>query len=426
MSALTLYTFPTNFRAFKALIAAEYSGLSIDVPAFTMGKDNTTDEFLKMSPMGKVPVLKTKDGCISQSNAIARYIARLRGDNGLYGNSFFESGQVDSWMDFCSNEVEVPATMWVYPILGYMEANGEATNEAKKHLGESLKAMDNHLSLNTYFVGERVTLADICLFSALYYPFKFVMDKKYRKPYGNVSRWIQTCAAQPEFQAVVGNVFTMCNKALVAKGGKSSGGKKKKEKKAAAPKKEAPKKKEKPKGLKEIMRDLPKSPLVLDVWKKLYSNTKDKASVMQQFYDMYDNAGWTVYACKYNYDDDNTILWQTSNLVTGFIQRCDPLRKYAFGTVQILANPGTEESGGKGNIFLRGAYLIRSKEGSKHMIENNPDAEYWTWRELDITKDEDKKTLEEAWFNIYPDGKTGGVTTMPSDGKILYDALEFK
>ena len=60
------------------------------------------------------------------------------------------------------------------------------------------------------------------------------------------------------------------------------------------------------------------------------------------------------------------------------------------------------------------------------MIENNPDAEYWTWRELDITKDEDKKTLEEAWFNIYPDGKTGGVTTMPSDGKILYDALEFK
>ena len=37
-----------------------------------------------------------------------------------------------------------------------------------------------------------------------------------------------------------------------------------------------------------------------------------------------------------------------------------------------------------------------------------------------------KKTLEEAWFNIYPDGKTGGVTTMPSDGKILYDALEFK
>jgi len=422
--SLTLYTFPTNFRAFKALIAAEYSGLTLDVPKFTMGVDNVTEDFLKMSPMGKVPCLKTKDGCISQSNAIARYIARLRGDSGLYGNSFFESGQVDAWMDFCTNEVEVPATMWVYPILGYMEANGQATAEAKKHLGEALKAMDNHLSLNTYFVGERVTLADICLFSALYYPFKFVMDKKFRKPFSNVSRWIQTCAAQPEFQAVVGNVFTMCNKEIVAKGGNGGGKKAKKEKKKEnKPKKEAPKK-EKPKTLKDIMNALPKSPMILDVWKKLYSNTKDKASVMQQFYDMYDKEGWTVYATKYNYDDDNTILWQTSNLVTGFIQRCDPLRKYAFGTVQILANPGTEETGGKGNIFLRGAYLIRSKEGSKHMVDNNPDAEYWSWTPLDLTKDEDKKTLEEAWFNIYPDGK-GGSTTM-ADGKILYDALEFK
>ena len=85
--SLTLYTFPTNFRAFKALIAAQYADLTIDVPKFTMGVDNTTAEFQKMSPMGKVPCLKTKDGCISQSNAIARYIARLRGDSGLYGNS---------------------------------------------------------------------------------------------------------------------------------------------------------------------------------------------------------------------------------------------------------------------------------------------------------------------------------------------------
>ena len=107
------------------------------------------------------------------------------------------------------------------------------------------------------------------------------MDKKFRKPFGNVSRWIQTCAAQPEFQAVVGNVFTMCNKEIVAKGGNGGNKKAKKEKKKEnKPKKEAPKK-EKPKTLKDIMNALPKSPMVLDVWKKLYSNTKDKASVKE-------------------------------------------------------------------------------------------------------------------------------------------------
>ena len=124
---------------------------------------------------------------------------------------------------------------------------------------------------------------------ALYYPFKLA-DKKYRKPYGNVSRWIQTCAAQPEFQAVVGNDYHV-QQSNCCERWKSSGGKKKKEKKAAAPKKEAPKK-EKPKGLKEIMRDLPNT-MVLDVWKK-YIPIPKTASVMQQFYDMYDNAGWTI------------------------------------------------------------------------------------------------------------------------------------
>ena len=69
--------------------------------------------------------------------------------------------------------------------------------------------------------------------------------------------------------------------------------------------------------------------------------------------------------------------------------------------------------------------MIRSKDGKTHMLNENPDAEYWAWNPLDLSKDEDKKVLEEAWANIYPDGK-GGVQTMPSDGKILYDALEFK
>ena len=31
---MKLYTYPGNFRAFKALIAAEYAGVSIEVPDF--------------------------------------------------------------------------------------------------------------------------------------------------------------------------------------------------------------------------------------------------------------------------------------------------------------------------------------------------------------------------------------------------------
>ena len=34
--AHSLYTYPGNFRAFKALIAAEYAGVDIEVPEFDM------------------------------------------------------------------------------------------------------------------------------------------------------------------------------------------------------------------------------------------------------------------------------------------------------------------------------------------------------------------------------------------------------
>ena len=35
---------------------------------------------------------------------LSRYVARSRGDLGLYGDSFDEEGFVDTWLDFCLHE----------------------------------------------------------------------------------------------------------------------------------------------------------------------------------------------------------------------------------------------------------------------------------------------------------------------------------
>ena len=87
MVAGTLYTYPENFRAHKALIAAEYSGTQITVvsqpPDFVLGVTNKTDDFLAKFPLGKVPAFSTADGKhFSESNAIAFYLAneQLRGE----------------------------------------------------------------------------------------------------------------------------------------------------------------------------------------------------------------------------------------------------------------------------------------------------------------------------------------------------------
>ena len=57
MTGLKLYTYPNNKNAWKALIAAEYVGAKIEVPAFEMGKTNKSPEFLKLNPNGKVRYL---------------------------------------------------------------------------------------------------------------------------------------------------------------------------------------------------------------------------------------------------------------------------------------------------------------------------------------------------------------------------------
>lgn len=52
---MLLYTYPENFRAFKALIAAQFSGVNVQVaPNFVMGETNKTEAFLKKFPLGKV------------------------------------------------------------------------------------------------------------------------------------------------------------------------------------------------------------------------------------------------------------------------------------------------------------------------------------------------------------------------------------
>merc|ERR1711877_107183 len=83
MVAGTLYTYPDNFRAQKALIAAKYSGAEVTVAKdFVFGETNKSPEFLKKFPLGKVPAFEGSDGLLlTESNAIAYYVANdeLRG-----------------------------------------------------------------------------------------------------------------------------------------------------------------------------------------------------------------------------------------------------------------------------------------------------------------------------------------------------------
>ncbi|GMI48568.1 hypothetical protein TrCOL_g1491 [Triparma columacea] len=387
----TLYTFPGNFRSFKALIAAEYNGMDITVEDFDAAA-------AALSPLGKAPVLKTAGGVIFESNAIARYVARARADTELLGVSFVDQALVDSWVDFSSNELELPASMWTYPVLGYMPFNLAAYEKAQKDLAAGLKTLNDHLLLRTYLVGEKITLADICVTSALVYVMKFVADKDYLKPFGNVVRYFQTCANQPEFKAVIGET-PMCKEEMMAPGAPAKAKKEapkqeKKKKKDKAPAADAPppapKKVEHPY---KIMDKEKPSKFSMDAWKKAYSNAATYEKGMEYFWENFDMEGWSLWHQNYNYNEDNKRIFMAANAVGGFQQRSDEIRKWAFGVMDVL---GTEET----VLEVKGVWLFRG-DTVEHMKQANDDANWYTWKKLAgpglAPTDEVKKQVFDYW-----------------------------
>ena len=435
MSGYTLFTDVGNFRAFKILICAEYNGVELDIPAFKVGVDNKSASFLKKSPLGRVPCLETPKGSIFESNAIARHVAQLRRDTELMGSSFFASAQVDSWVDFCSHDLELPATMWIYPALGYLPYNAEACAKAKADFARALAVLEAHLSDKTYLVGHQITLADIAIVCTLLYPFKFTADAAYRAPFPNVMRWFTTCVNQPQFDAVIGSVV-LCDKETTANGAsvvafaagggaaKSGGGKAaekapkadkpkaEKAPKADKPKEEKPKEEKKPKKKDDddepepdfveekkeehpfkIMDKASPSPFQMDTWKKTYSNCKgDYKGAMAQFWsgeNAFDPAHWSLFRGDYKYDDECKVLFMTSNLIGGFIQRTEEIRKWLFGTMTIR--------GEEGKMKVTCYYLIRG-DSIEPLIKCNDDASCYTWTKLAVpVSDADKATIYDYW-----------------------------
>ena len=169
---LKMHTYAGNTHALQSLIIARYNGIEIEVPAFEMGKDNKSPAFLAKSPMGKVPVLETAEGCICEAAAIARYVARVRPDTNMYGGSFFEAGLVDQWIEFAKNELDLPVGMWIYPILGFIASNAGNIEKAKDDLKRALAILDAHLLSHTFLAGEGVTAADVVVACSLLNAFK--------------------------------------------------------------------------------------------------------------------------------------------------------------------------------------------------------------------------------------------------------------
>lgn len=80
----------------------------------------------------------------------------------------------------------------------------------------------------------------------------------------------------------------------------------------------------------------------------------------------------------------------TSNLIGGWFQRLDKLRKYGFGSVLIF--------GAEPELSISGVWLFRGKAIPEEMTTCD-DSELYSWTKLDHSNADDKAKIENylAW-----------------------------
>lgn len=368
-----------------------------------------------------MPAFETGDNkYLTESNAIASYVANAQ----LRGNSDFEKAEVLQWISFADNEIVQPACTLVFPILGIMPFNKNTNERAREDIKNVLSALNQKFLNSTYLVAERITLADISVFTNLLHLYQYILDPEFRAPFGNVNRWFTTILNQPQVKAVV-KEFTLC--VAVAEfdpkkyaeyqakvGGQAPKDNKKKEEKKE--KKPAPAKKEKEEEPEEEMdaaeaalamepksKDpfdaLPKGTFNFDDFKRVYSNEEEAKSI-PYFFEKFDAENYSIWFGEYKFKEELTKVFMSCNLITGMFQRLDKMRKQAFASVCLF--------GEDNNSTISGVWVWRGQELAFPLSPDwQIDYESYSWNKLDAKSEETKKLVTQyfSWAGADKEGR---------------------
>lgn len=194
--SIVLHTYPNNICAYPVFIAAKYSGKSVTLaPGFVAGTTNISENFVAKFGRGSLLGLETPDGPLTGSVGAAWYLA----PDSLKGSSPQHQGQVLSWMMSADSEF-LPVVCSAMGAKSKSKNDNGALNAAMK----MLQKLNTYLLDHTYLVGERLSLADVSVFTSLMVAFCEGLDDAARKKLPCLTRWFNTVLHQPNVLEVVG------------------------------------------------------------------------------------------------------------------------------------------------------------------------------------------------------------------------------
>jgi elongation factor 1-gamma len=100
---------------------------------------------------------------------------------------------------------------------------------------------------------------------------------------------------------------------------------------------------------------LPPSPFDLFSFKTFFVNHPDRrGDGMKFFFENYDKLGYCIYFLHYEmYEGEGQVIFQTANMLNGFLQRIDHFRKHTFASLAML--------GEEPKLQIEGVWLFRGK-----------------------------------------------------------------
>lgn len=191
---------PRRVRIFMAEKGLSIARREVDAA----GGANARPDFLRLNPLGKLPVLELDDGsAIAESLAICRYLEALHPQPPLMGQTPQASAHIEMWTLRMDHELSQPiALAFVHSsdfYRGRVEQVPEVASWARNRALQTMAWLDEELAGRSHIAGEDYTLADIVTQCAC------VLGKavglRIRPEMAHLSRWFAQVSARPTARA---------------------------------------------------------------------------------------------------------------------------------------------------------------------------------------------------------------------------------
>jgi glutathione S-transferase len=189
MNRILYYHQQSNFsRKIRILLAEK----NLDCELREVNLVNKSSDFLKVSPIGKVPVFVEEDGTVIwDSTLIAEYLDETYPKPRFYPSNYRERLECRKWEELADNLGDNIINLWILNLTKNF-ALSRYRDKLETTINRLLPLFEQQLSQSQYLLGgETWTAADIAALCSIGY-YSFRLNENWVLQYPNLANWFKS------------------------------------------------------------------------------------------------------------------------------------------------------------------------------------------------------------------------------------------